>query len=379
MNGEIVVKEVQMQSTANTCQGPGPCPQGDPSDYATVLIMTQGTAGPGFAAVNVTDPNAPAFLWERTLPGANDTASSEPAIYQFAQANAQAAPNPVVVLTGGLGGSRTLYAYSVNNAGNNNPVSQVNLPGGSDYPTSPVCLDATGRGVITHCYALGRDGTLARVEVITDGNGAGTFGTVTDITPNGVRGGGRSFYTRPVVFFGADNAVNISFGSGDIESLAAPSGVTNNIYKLVDRDLSATALSAGVCTPTVNGGSGIQQLTAGEMVVSPPIVSKGVVAFTTYTPGTSGCIAGTGRLRRFDFQTCVEPLDPNATPLPGGGTDIGAGIHASPVLLRNSEQVVTHSSANPIAAGAAGSATQTRGGRRQPIKRIYWRPVLTVP
>src|SRR5207244_1986936 len=119
-----------------------------------------------------------------------------------------------------------------------------------------------------------------------------------------------------------------------------------------------------------------------EQLISPPIVGKGVVAFTTYTNGTSGCVAGRGKLYAFDYETCADVSGTGQSlsrPTRAVAVDLGAGIQASPVLLRESETIITHSSVAPTAAGTAANRVQTKGGDKIPVKRLYWRPVLKAP
>ena len=367
LSGQMTVQEVQVQRSSPA----------DAQDFRTILVLGQGTGGRGYAGLDVTDPSAPRVLWNMQLPRAQDRATAAPVIYQFPGDQ----PRPIVAVTGGAYGSPYLYAIE---AMTGRVFDEVQLPGAVPYRVAPVCLDATGAGAVTHCYVLGGDGTLVRVAVTADGRGLGSFGTAIDITPAGVRGGGRQFWTPPVAYFGTDNAVNLVFGSGDVEQIAARSGVQNYAFKVIDKfSIGGSATQAqidGACMPVQGDDSGAIPLNPGEMIVSPPIVGKGVVAWTTYTPETTGCVAGLGRLFAMKFDTCEDALtgggNPGARPT---GRDIGAGIHTSPTLLRESERLLTYSSADPTASAAIEAQITTRGGRRKALKRLYWRPVTTVP
>lgn len=382
LNGQMIAREVHLRSpprgTTGACPDDAPC-------FATVLILGQGTGGGSYAALNITNPaqatNRSTEMWEATLP-AGDTATNKPTIYAFPTVGTVPTPNPMMVVTGGLGGSQRLYAYSVLTGTER---SRANLPSdaGDDYPTAPVCLDATGKQTTTHCYVLSRLGRLWRVPITTAGQAAGTFGAPVDISLADASGGGRQYYTSPVVYFGADNNINIAFGSGDVERLEANDNVQNRVIRAVDNFSTAasgaTVTTTDVCSAASGGTSGVIDLAVGERVISPPIIAKGVVAWTTYAPGTDGCVAGTGRLYAIDFQTCVDRLDTANTNRTLLGKDIGAGIHTSPSLLRTSERLATYSSADPTASQVLTRTVQTRGGTRKSIKRIYWRPVLSAP
>ncbi len=368
ISGQLTVQEVQVSRSVP--------PSG--SDFRTMLVFGQGRAGRGYAAVDVTDPTSPQAMWNMQLPNAADRATSEPVIYQFPGRG----PRPVVAVTGGAYGSPNLYAID---ATTGTVFSQASLPGGIEYRVSPVCLDAVGAGAVSHCYVLGGDGTLMRVAMQLEGGNIGQFDTPVDITPGGVRGGSRQFWTRPVVFFGTDNSVNLVFGSGDIEAIAARSTIQNYVFKVVD-DFNRGGASnrgtiIGACNAYNGDTTGQIALGSGEMVVSPPVVSKGVVAWTTYTPETTGCVAGKGRLFAMRFDTCENALGGGSGPAAERPTaaDIGAGIHASPTILRNKETVLTISSADPTAGAVADAQITTVGGRRKVLKRLYWRPVTTVP
>ncbi|MCC7381224.1 MAG: hypothetical protein IT384_05305 [Deltaproteobacteria bacterium] len=360
LNGQIVVREMQV-ANANVA-----------SDYQTLLAFSQGQNGRGYAVLDVTDPMAPVVRRTWALPNASDRASQEPMLYQL--------PNGVagqtkasVIITGGRNGTRTIYRYDVMGAG----ATSAGLPGGGteSYPTEPICLDVTGKGYITHCYVLSSIGRLVRVGITA----AGGFAAISDITPTvpiSPIGGLRAYYTRPVVFFGSDNAINIAFGSGDITNLVANTGAQDYFFKAKDTFFitatpPARATMANVCAPDGGGNKdGAIALAPGERVVSPPIVSKGVVAFTTFTPGGSACVAGAGKLYAFNFDRCTDAF--NSATLRPVPKPLGTGIPTSPALLRPAEKVVAMTSASPVDAQVIGPA-QTKGGALMPLKKLFWR------
>ena len=159
MTGEIIARELYL----------------DP-DYRTVLLLNQGKEGRGYAALDVTDPCAPQVISQWVLPE-RSYASSTPNAYQFPMV---AAPTnrPVLLATSGLDSlDNRLYAFDIRTG---TEVARVDLVGrpGYSYPNAPTCVDATGEGVITHCYLLRSDGYLARVRVRPGG-----FDTPVDVTP----------------------------------------------------------------------------------------------------------------------------------------------------------------------------------------------------
>ncbi len=385
ITGQIVVREVHMtrtpvqvraQASARSLRTRASLQVGNPSDFATVLVYNQGRYGRGLSALNVSDPLNATSLWDIELPNAADRASSEPMIYQFPGSG----PEPVVVMTGGAGGSANVYAFRVRDG---SLLTQQATPVG-DLRSAPVCLDADGEG-LSHCYVVAGNCSLLRLQVVLGNNGTAAFTGATDITPAGIVGGGRTCWTKPAVYFGADNSIDIVYGSGDVTNLAEPVPARNSVWKVVDgfKRRSSNLARATIdrsCAPRDSDGSttGEMVLDANEQLISPPIVGKGVVAFTTYTNGSSGCVAGTGKLYTFDFETCadVRGNGNSLSPPPSRpqAVDLGAGIHAAPVLLRESETIVTHSSASPT--GLSSNRVQTRGGDKIPVKRLYWRPQL---
>ncbi|MCK6551354.1 hypothetical protein L6R52_36300 [Myxococcota bacterium] len=342
---------------------------GATDQYRTVLVGAQGKTGRGVFAFDVSDPCSARLLAQWVLPNPADTASNEPAIYTMRMTTGLT-NRPVVMMTGGVGGTNNLYAHDLTTGA---LLSQVALPGGADYPTAPVCADVTGEGAITHCYVVRRDGRLVRVQVRPNG-----FGAVHDITPAGVGGGGLVFSTTPAVFFGPDGAINLVYASGDYANLTVPGG-QNYAYKIVDTASRRAGVPAGQANVAAacSGAStsGIIPLAPGERVISPPVVSKGVVAWTTYTAGSSGCVSGNGALYAMKYDTCENALGAGNRPTP---VSTGAGIPSSPVLHRPSERFLVGSSAGPTAAQTISAQATTRGGRTPALKRLYWRPELQV-
>lgn len=363
ITGEIIAKEAYVEFNGTR-------------DYRTILLGNQGKSGPGYFALDVSDPcSAPAFARDIRLPG-GDYASAEPTLYQVPRSTAPIR-RAALITTGGLGGSSNMYAYDIVSGVR---LASVGLPsaGGQSYPTAPVCVDVTGEGSVTHCYVLRTDGYLARVEVVLDG-----FGAVANVTPVDGSGGnptmaaGRRYFTSPVAYFGQDGTVNLVFGSGDYQNLtAAPA--SNAVFRTRDVATRQQGVPGGasqldqVCRPNgVGNTEGIFNLGAGERVLSKPVVTGGVVAWTTYVSTTSGCVAGNGILYAMDFETCEDVLNPANTRPSGSST--GAGIPTSPVLHAQSETVLVQSSAGPTAGQVQTDAATTRSGGNPMLKRLYWR------
>lgn len=364
IEGELIAKEAYVD-----LGGPTPV-------YRTVLIANQGKDGPGFFVIDVSEPcSPPSFARDIRLP-AGDYASAEPTLYLVPRSSAPTRRS-VLITTGGLGGSSNIYAYDIVTG---NQMASRSLPSaaGQSYPSAPVCVDVTGEGVVTHCYALRSDGYLARVEVRLD-----SFGPVANLTPIDGSGNfpsmsaGRKYFTSPVAYFGQDGAVNIVFGSGDYQNLTS-AAAANAVFRARDVTTRQQGVPAGparldqVCRPNGSGVTeGVLNLGPGERVLSKPIVSGGVVAWTTYVSASSGCVAGSGLVYAMDFETCEDVLSPgNSRP---AGSPTGAGIPTSPVLHGQSETVLVQSSAGPTGGQVQSDAANTRSGGNPMLKRLYWR------
>lgn len=368
--GQISVREVRLTGTVPAAA----------TDFATVLVAAQGKGFGGLVAMNVTNPRAPTLIRDWTLPGGY-YASSEPTIYQLPTTGAQ--PRVGVVMTGGEGGVAALTIQGIT-SGFGAAYAALPAAAGEDYPTSPVCLDATGKGAISHCYALSRFGRLVRVPVVATATfptlgtpvqlpGAGSLDTTDTATS-------RRFWAAPVAYFDANNNVVLAYGSGNIKNLSTPNGSQNYFYKVVDstfrkQGATADATTANACSATSGSTSGVITLAPDEHVVSPAAVAGGVVAFTSYRVGSDGCHAGTAYLRAFNYQTCVDAVA-------GTGAaqvqDIGSGIPTSPTILRGPKAIFTQTSNRAAGASQTSAAGQLRmeGGDRLKLRRLYWRPLI---
>lgn len=361
-SGQVVVREARVDFQNNA------------KDYATLLVMTEGATGPHLAALDVSEPTKPAVLAEWAMPGPGDRTSAEPTIYTF-PGGPGGKPQTMVVMPGGDGGSANLYAFAVTRSGATLQ-SMAALPS-DNYPSDAVCFDRTSTGRVTDCVVLGSSGRLVRVPV----KGDGAFDTAVDLWPSysstlGPLMTGEKFFTHPAVYFTTDGSAAYVFGSGDVKNLgASPASVVNRLYKVVDGSATNRGVTAsGACAPDANGSTlGVINLAQpGEGIVSPPIVARGVVAFTSYVPATNGCSYGAASLYGFDAQSCKDALSPaNLRPAP---TSAGTGIPMSPLYVRASDRILTQT-----ASGIGISATLASGrgsgsrNRAHSLLPLYWR------
>jgi hypothetical protein len=363
ITGQMVAKDMHVETTGAVT-----------SRFRTVLAIAQGRAGRGLATLDISDPTTPRVMAEWVMPSGS-FASSEPMMYQFPPENTAARrPRPVVVVTGGLGGTNVLYAYDIRDG---SLLTSETLPAGN-YPTEPVCLDAAGRGAVTVCYVLSERGTLVRVAVNpTTGLFAGDTVLNGALSPN-PNNNSRWFHTRPIAFYGADGSVNLVFGSGRATRLAEPD-VPNFVYKVVDptNRLPGGSVTLGnVCTIAGATRNGVIPLASGDRLISPPVVAKGVVAWTTFAQGATACDSGAASLYAMDFQTCADVTTPTSQ-LPAA-RPIGTGIPASPTILRSKGAVVTQTSSQ-LTNASAQAGIRTRGGNLSAFRPLFWRPMFNVP
>ncbi len=359
MTGELIAREIYVDGA-----------------YRTVLLGNQGKEGRGYFAIDITNPcTNPGMVSEWLLP-AGSYASGEPNLYEFPINNAPFR-RPVLVATSGLEATNNaIYAYDIANGA---LVSSQPLPARADhsYPTAPVCVDASGEGVVTHCYALRSDGFLARVEVTLTGLQPAVDVTPRDASNNVVtQAPGRTFYTQPVVFFDNDGAVALVFGSGDYQNLTQVSG-TNYVYKVRDENTRRVGVPAGptgvaqVCAPDGVGNThGIFRLGAGERLISKPIVEGGLVAWTTYVSRTTGCTSGDGYAYIMNYETCSDAVTNGPRPV---AIPIGPGLPTAPTLHQQGQRLLVNTSAGPTAAQVANLGVNTVGNGRPLLKRLYWR------
>jgi hypothetical protein len=351
--------------------------------WRTVLAGSAGPSGRGFFTLDITDPCAVTLLGQWTLPGAADRASNEPKIYTIPTASGS---RPALVVTGGLNGSNTIFAYAAVPATTSGQLYySATLPGSgtATYAVTPVCVDANGSGYVTHCYALRSDGFLARVPMSAAG-----FGVPVDITPTAgpvtPQGGGRVYYTEPATFFAADGTVNLVYGSGDFENLTQAS-VANYVFKVTDEAVRKR-VSGGTradvtrsCYPDGGGSTvGVFPMAANERMIASPVVVGGGVYWTGYTGQTNGCISGTGNLYGINYETCYDILTPAPTTNRPAAKPIGDGIPLSPTIHRRANVVYTQTSAGPDAAQIGNENTRLRGGQKPIVKRLYWRPFVDI-
>ena len=351
--------------------------------WKTVLIGNSGRHGNVYFVLDITDPCNIQVIGEWTLPR-GDRASNEPKVYYVN--TGPGAPEPMLIVTGGLRGSGNIYAYRLHTTGTNAAPAfswGMESTGNTSYSVAPICVDARGEGFVTHCYAVRTDGHLSRVRL-----GVNRFDSYTNLTPRGGPvepiGNGRLFYTVPAVFFDTEGVVNLVYGSGNFESLTTGVSRPNYMFKLRDEEVRKASVNVNTradisrtCAPDPgNSGStsGVIQLPGNQRLVSSPVVVAGGVFWTTVDPTSNGCVAARGYLYGMDYQSCQDLLNPaNARPQPQA---LGDGIPLSPVVHRATNRVFAQTTAGPTATQTGATTVALRRGGQPYVKRLYWRPVM---
>jgi hypothetical protein len=366
--GQIFVRDVQLDFAPS------------PPRFGTIMVVSQGQGGRGFAALDVSDPNAPQVLWDGVLlmPGARALAA--PSIYQWPNPSG-GDPIPAMVVVGGAltpppAGGPYFDFLEVYNLKTGALISRATLPRSTPtqmraWPNTPVCVDREGAGQMDRCFVLATDGTLALVRVNATN---GTFFPAANITPGGISG---TFQSGMAAYFTANNQVALVFGSGDLSRIERGGGPANRVFKVISEGTgTATPVArfSNVCRPGAALVDGSFTLGPGEMVISPPTVAKGTVAFSTYRPGATGCQDGQSYVYAFDFETCRDVIAPPGTMTkPTAATAVGAGMPSSPVLLRRTGQLLVHTTASPSGGATTPVAVRTRGGVFEAVRPTFFR------
>jgi hypothetical protein len=394
MNGQIVSREMWINGNGSIEQ-----------HFGTILVATQGRAGGGISMLDISNPGnnsvpggvsrgKPIVLWESAAPMGLGTASAQPALYQLPPSGAA---NPALIMTDGLGGSGWLYAFNVAPPGGNTHgapgavLTSIQM-GGQEFATGAQCVDSQGTGRVDACYMLSTSGQLWRVRLDTV---SGTFLNspgAPNYSPQLVYSApGGYFSTPPVVFFGANNSINIAFGSGDPSNLTnAPGGGAFYILKDDGTGLPNPVTQTQTCLSGANYAAGNSSFAfpGNQRLLTPPVISKGVLAFTTFDPPAAPCAPGQSFLYALDFMTCLSTNQAGMGVAPGGaGIALGAGPATSPTILRNSETIqgattfgspdLRTATLGGGAGGASAMTVQTYGGRTRALKKMYWRPVAS--
>jgi Tfp pilus tip-associated adhesin PilY1 len=366
-------------------------------EYRTVLLQCLGGGGPGCFALDVTNPYRPALLWERTLPATGSvrtSATSRPQIIRVRRnVGGVTVPYYVGLLGGGLGESAgstrrgTVLAVGLEDG----HWYQSSSVATRDFAGAPTCLDTNGDGYTDTCYFVTTDAVVYKARFTGTFDAAMAQGANGSITlerffdaRNFITGlpGATTInaYARIVATFDGQRRLRLFFGTGNFEDMQN-STERNYFFQVMDTN---PELSAGAWTPALNasravtscGSGGYIQMPPGEKMVFDPLISNGVVVFTSYRPNVNPCLSGTGYLNGVTVDQCDPGIDTNGDSTPDSGLAGGArrtytGLPVAPVINERTGGIT-------VATDSAG-VFQNQGATRRlpapPVTKLWWRVV----
>ncbi len=381
VDGTPIVSDVLFtKGTANpgsVCTSFGSC--GASWEYRTVLLECLGGGGPGCFAMDVTNPFNPLLLWERHFSGLSGrgTSTSKPQIARVKKiVGTTVIPYYVALMGGGLNetsgaGRRGSFLAVGLEDGAVFSTQSVPIFANADFSGSPTCLDTDADGFVDTCYIATTEADIYKVRLVNgdpsnitmarffNGRAASGTGTI------------RS-YGRVVAAFDTYKHVNLFFATGNFEDVQN-AGEVNYMFKVVDTDPSAAPIVNGGVYATACGGSstGIYPLAAGEKVVFDPVISSGVVYFTSFKPNANPCLKGDGYLYGIHYDSCGVGIDTDSD----GNADTSKitlpvqGLPTAPVINEAAGQVVVALDSG----GVLTQAAQTPPRIQFPMQKLWWR------
>ena len=265
--------------------------------WKTILICGQGkgkgsSVGGGtnyYWALDVTDVNNPAPLWEITASSMGET-WSVPAV---GRTNYSTCPWIAFMGSGynntgsGTVGNAfyavrvdtgaTVKSFTVNNKNTSSGISKPYTDIADAIPGSPTCLDSNNDGTVENVYVGDLDGRLYRLNASNSSPSNWAFTAIyTD----------RLYYpiiTKPAVWLNtlvSGSAPRIYFGTGGDEN--APSGANYSFIALMDQTTPAVEWYMGNATDLgLSSSTCVGSFTAGEKVWADPVISDNIVYFST--------------------------------------------------------------------------------------------------
>jgi hypothetical protein len=333
----------------------------DGSGWKTMVMSGLRKGGNHYFAIDVTDPDNPAPMWEITEDNMGKTWS----VPSFGRININRTPTSVIFVGGGCsadenkgnrvyildaGTGAILKEITVGSATNNVPSEiramtyLVNRSGNPvDYITREE-VDSDLKGFIEVAYFGGTDGTLYK---LTGLNAKRRWDPQVEVLYKPVNP--RPVYHRPAIADVYENCTRrfILFGTGDEN---APTITEQNyFYEIEDRafDDSEDGPDEGSSWTDEQIADGLFRMTwmktldLGEKVFSDPTAYRNVVYFTTYQP-QGGCSMGLSYLYGLTTTQCGcevggkggleydlegKALDPHLEKI-----DLGMGIATTPVI-----------------------------------------------
>ena len=361
-DGRLAIEHVWLDGYMNGltgCSGPGYFPAQDNQvidpggcEWHRVLVWAGGYGSSHYYAIDVTNPDLPRFLWERTDTSTSGTAMGRamgaPGVASFWDGSG-AVPKRRWIALGGGGGQRP----GVSSTSSNTQFAQASvyirdLDGGAT--TRPTVYNASGFSVSHPAISsadpdafeeytppeYGMFGTPVVVDFDGDSSADAAYigdsmGYVTKVlfnptSPNSptrcVFGTpanadqAKHIYYRPSVFYSQMGEVNVFYGSGSPYNIY--DAVTGGLYALKDdTPYGCTAGTPAGCTTVTNSlfsGTNFYQFSGtNEKLVGSPTTSFGRMFFATHIPASDLCTLGTSRLYGLDVESCAGGLFDDTT------------------------------------------------------------------
>lgn len=333
------------------------------SAWKTVLIGGEKQGGAAYYALDVTDPNSPAFLWENNLAGV--TAS-----WALPEVTRIKSNDKYVAFVGSgydASGKANLVGMDMSNG---TAVWTISLgtKTGVNMATTCTAVDLQFDGYDDVLYLGDMAGKLWRVDLTTNTPTASVLFTAPS---------GQTIQAPPTVTVDYDNTVFIYFGTGKYVDPADMTTTTAQTFYCIKDNHSGSSLTLGNLvnqTTAVNNvaaarGWYISLPASGERVTEPAALVAGVVYFTSFAPSDVKCgSGGESWLYSVKWRNGAahddDDNDANDT-ASGRSTTMGDGITARPVIDIINEKVLVQGSDTRI------HISDTLGQIRQLIVRSY--------
>lgn len=308
--------------------------------WRTILVCGLRTGGDSYFAFDVTNPDAPQFLWETSIP---NMASSY--------------TDPVVVKTHwgtalwtGSGPNPNGEAYStLIRVDNGNILLNHQLGttiGGMNAATAPAAFDKDQDGITDLIFQGDLAGNVYRWDISDPGVWyVNTFFS-----------GSQPIQATPALTIDEAGMVNVYFGTGKyIEASDLNDTQQQSFYCLRD-DGSSSTITAGSLLHVTDadadseGWSGWYRdlvFGAGERITQPAVIVEGVVYFTSFRPSNEICSAGgDSYLYHIDYRngTVVDSDDDGDLDDEDVAMALGRGVASRPVVNLAAEELIVQTS-----------------------------------
>jgi hypothetical protein len=403
-DGSPVVEDVWIDDDADGVKA------SDGSEWRRVVVVQQAKGGPVTLALDITDAEAPEYLWEQTNEPEVEAMGYTVSRPVIANMYNNEGSTPFDSWTAIWGGGRAvpytssasyytsseanLYFWHIGDdywSGRSNS-GHYDQQGSNGHPEegtiSATLSDSDSR------YEYGYiSGAIAAVDADSDGDidvmyfpvtaayeptdmgdvdGDGNSGTndpsdpgftwmykaIIDVTdpddptwcefydPNDYIGERPEVYYAPTTAWHGDGGLGVYWGTG------SPYARESSDYGYLFAVKDDTPLSCSAASPISDcpGAGGTYKLASGEGLTGDPVVFAGTVYFSTYEPATDRCDGGTGRIYGLSFDDCSGTTD-----LDGDGVvDESIEVDGYPSSVAISENgTLYYGTSNPDTEGSA--------------------------